>query len=109
MRMRSRLLLLAAAVLAASPAAAACRDDLIKADQNLNRTRSELHKATSAAAAVKCGAYRRHVASLTEVRNVFARCDTSPARPPTPARSAPRSRSSPSRCARAAPAPPRSN
>ena len=54
--------------------------DSIKADQNLNRTRSELHKATSAAAAVKCGAYRRHVASLTEVRNVFARCDTSSAK-----------------------------
>jgi hypothetical protein len=77
---RSCLLLLAACVMAASPAAADCRDDLIKADQNLNRTRSELHKATSAAPAVKCGAYRRHVASLTEVRNVFARCDTSSAK-----------------------------
>jgi hypothetical protein len=26
---------------------------------------------------VKCAAYRKHVASLTEVRRVFARCDTS--------------------------------
>jgi hypothetical protein len=63
--------------LTAGSASAACRDDLIKADQNINRTRSELQKAASAAAPVKCVAYRRHVASLTEVRNVFARCDTS--------------------------------
>ena len=69
-------LLAAAAITAASPAAAACRDDLIKADQNLHRTRSELQKAASAAPAVKCTAYRRHVASLTQVRGVFARCDT---------------------------------
>jgi hypothetical protein len=63
-----------------APAGAACRDDLIKADQNFNRTRSELQKAATAAPAVKCAAYRRHVASLTEVRNVFARCDTSTAK-----------------------------
>lgn len=67
----------AAAIAAAVPASAACRDDLIKADQNLHRTRSELQKAASAAPAVKCTAYRRHVASLTNVRRVFARCDTS--------------------------------
>ena len=53
-----------------------CRDDLIKADQNFNRTRSDLQKAASAAPNVKCAAYRRHIASLTTVRNVFARCDT---------------------------------
>jgi hypothetical protein len=58
-------------------ASAACRDELIKADQNFHRTRSELQGAASAAPAAKCAAYRRHVASLTEVRNVFARCDTS--------------------------------
>ena len=69
-------LLAAAAITAASPAAAACRDDLIKADQNLHRTRSDLQKAASAAPAARCLAYRRHVASLTNVRNVFARCDT---------------------------------
>ena len=73
--MRKFWLLLAAVVLA-SPAGAACRDDLIKADQNFNRTRSDLQKAAAAAPALKCAAYRRHVASLTEVRNVFARCDT---------------------------------
>jgi hypothetical protein len=54
-----------------------CRDDLIKVDQNFNTTRSALQKAATAAPPVKCAAYRRHVASLTEVRNVFARCDTS--------------------------------
>ena len=56
---------------------AACRDDLIAADQNLNTTRSALQQAASAAAPVKCVAYRKHIASLTQVRSVFARCDTS--------------------------------
>jgi hypothetical protein len=77
--MRKFWLLLAAVVLA-TPAGAACRDDLIKADQNFNRTRSDLQKAAAAAPALKCAAYRRHVASLTEVRNVFARCDTGAAK-----------------------------
>ena len=63
-------------VFACASASAACRDDLIKADQNFNRTRSELQGAASAAPAAKCAAYRRHVASLAEVRKVFARCDT---------------------------------
>jgi len=69
-------LLVAAACTCAAPAAAACRDELVKADQNFNRTRTGLQQAASAAAPVKCAAYRRHVASLTQVRNVFARCDT---------------------------------
>jgi hypothetical protein len=68
--------LLATAALFA-PALADCRDDLIKADQNFAKSRADLHKAASAAPAVKCTAYRRHIASLTEVRSVFARCDTS--------------------------------
>jgi hypothetical protein len=67
---------IAAACIGASPATAACRDDLIKADQNFNRTRTELQGAASAAAPAKCAAYRRHIASLTQVRSVFARCDT---------------------------------
>jgi hypothetical protein len=67
----------ATACIAAQPATAACRDDLVKADQNFNRTRTALQGAASAAAPVKCAAYRQHVASLTQVRNVFARCDTS--------------------------------
>lgn len=76
MRCAIACLLAAAVVIAASPAAAACRDDLIKADQNIHRTRADLQKAASAAQPAKCAAYRRHVASLTHVRNVFARCDT---------------------------------
>ena len=60
----------------ATNAAAACRDDLIKADQNFNRTRTALQGAASAAAPAKCTAYRRHVSSLKEVRSAFARCDT---------------------------------
>jgi hypothetical protein len=61
---------------ACGSASAACRDDLIKADQNFAQTRSALQSAASAAPAAKCAAYRKHVASLTQVRNVFARCDT---------------------------------
>ena len=77
MRM-DRILIFAAAMYfgMAQPAAAACRDDLIKADQNFNRTRSALQGAASAAPPAKCAAYRRHVASLKEVRGAFARCDT---------------------------------
>ena len=73
-----RVLSLAGALLvsACASASAACRDDLIKADQNFARTRTELQNAAGAAPTVKCAAYRKHVASLTEVRNVFARCDT---------------------------------
>jgi hypothetical protein len=74
-------LLLAALSLAVVPHAAAdCRDDLVKADQEFARTRSALQQAAEAAPAVKCAAYRRHIASLTKVRNVFARCDTSVAK-----------------------------
>jgi uncharacterized protein YxeA len=74
-------LLLAALSLAVVPQAAAdCREDLVKADQEFARTRSALQQAAQAAPAVKCAAYRRHVASLTKVRNVFARCDTSAAK-----------------------------
>jgi hypothetical protein len=71
-------LLLAALSMAVVPHAAAdCREDLVKADQEFAKTRSALQKAAEAAPAVKCAAYRRHIASLTQVRNVFARCDTS--------------------------------
>jgi hypothetical protein len=58
-------------------ASADCRADLVKADQNFSRTRSDLQKASTGTPPVKCAAYRKHVASLTEVRKVFARCDTS--------------------------------
>jgi hypothetical protein len=58
-------------------ASAACRDDLIKADQDFARSRSALQASASAAQPAKCAAYRRHVASLSQVGKVFARCDTS--------------------------------
>jgi|EndMetStandDraft_2_1072991.scaffolds.fasta_scaffold78778_2 hypothetical protein len=67
----------AAVVLSVSSAQADCRDDLIKADQNFNKTRSALQKAATAAPPVKCAAYRQHIASLNLVKGVFARCDTS--------------------------------
>jgi hypothetical protein len=60
----------------AAAAPATCRDDLIKADQDFAKSRSSLQGASSATPAVKCAAYRRHVASLAQVRKVFARCDT---------------------------------
>ena len=58
-------------------ASAACRDDLIKADQDFAKSRSSLNAAANAAPPAKCAAYRRHVASLGQVSKVFARCDTS--------------------------------
>jgi len=61
-------------------ASAACRDDLVKADQDFSQTRSALNAAATAAPPIKCAAYRRHVASLGQVSKVFARCDTSAAK-----------------------------
>jgi hypothetical protein len=58
-------------------ASAACRDDLIKADQDFAKSRSSLNASANAAPAAKCAAYRRHVASLGQVSKVFARCDSS--------------------------------
>jgi hypothetical protein len=65
------------AVCSAAAASAACRDDLIKADQDFAKSRSTLQASANAAAPVKCAAYRRHVAALGQVSKVFARCDTS--------------------------------
>ena len=67
----------AIAMFGVAQAHAACRDDLIRADQDFSATRTALQAAANAAAPVKCAAYRRHVASLTQVGKVFARCDGS--------------------------------
>ena len=77
MRRLAGLLLLASCTGWTAAASAACRDDLIKADQDFSKTRTALQGAAGAAPPAKCAAYRRHVASLTQVRNVFARCDSS--------------------------------
>jgi hypothetical protein len=72
---------LAALVAAAGCAAAetgSCRDDLIRADQNVHRSRDNLQKASTGGAAVKCTAVRQHVAVLNGVKAVMARCDTGP-------------------------------
>jgi len=72
---------LAALLAAAVPAAAqtaTCRDDLIRADQNIHRSRANLQKASTGTPAVKCTAFRQHVAALNSVKAVFARCDTGP-------------------------------
>lgn len=61
----------------AGAASAACREDLVASSQNLKRTREGMESAAKGTAAVQCAAYRKHVASLTQVRAVFARCDSS--------------------------------
>jgi hypothetical protein len=74
---RATLLTSLLAVAWTATASAACREDLIKADQDFAKSRSALQASASAAPAVKCTAYRRHVASLAQVSKVFARCDMS--------------------------------
>ena len=71
--------LLLAGMIAASidAAAAACREDLVATSQTLKRTREAMESAAGGPATAQCAAYRRHVASLKQVRAVFARCDTS--------------------------------
>lgn len=72
-----RALMLAAMVAASTvTASAACREDLVATSQNLQRTREGMESAAKGPAGAQCAAYRRHVASLTQVRAVFARCDT---------------------------------
>jgi len=61
---------------AGDAASAACREDLVATSQTLKRTREAMESAAGGTEAAKCAAYRRHVASLKQVRAVFARCDT---------------------------------
>ena len=75
--MRRAALACLIAVCWTAAASAACRDDLVKADQDFAKSRSALNASANAAQPVKCAAYRRHVASLGQVSKVFARCDTS--------------------------------
>jgi hypothetical protein len=73
-------LALAALLLGSAPAmtqTANCRDDLIKVDQNIQRSRNNLEKSLTGTPAVKCVALRQHVATLNVVKTVFARCDSS--------------------------------
>src|SRR3954463_12342767 len=79
-----RMLVFSAAAIAAlsatSPAAAACSDDLVKADQNIHRTRAELQNAASAAAPAKCAPSRNRGPSPTSVRKVCAKGAPGPTR-----------------------------
>ena len=61
-------------------ASAACREDLLSTAQNLQRARAEVESLAGKPPAAQCAAYRQHVAALTQVRGVFARCDTSAAK-----------------------------
>ncbi len=73
-------LLIAVAAACGSPGVARaqgqCRDDLVAAGQTFARSRADVEKAAQQPAAVKCTAYRQHLAALTQVRAVFTRCDT---------------------------------
>ena len=75
--MRRAALACLMAIAWSAAASAACRDDLVKADQDFAKSRTALQASASAAPPAKCAAYRRHVASLGQVSKVFARCDTS--------------------------------
>jgi hypothetical protein len=75
-----RAALIVAASLCASAASAACREDLVATAQNLQRTRTEVESLAGKPPAAQCAAYRQHIAALTQVRSVFARCDLSAAK-----------------------------
>ena len=78
MNLLARTLLLAIMLgISAGAASAACREDLVASSEKLKRTREGMESAAKGTAAAQCAAYRQHVASLTQVRAVFARCDTS--------------------------------
>ena len=71
-----KAMLLAAALMSLSDAAiAACREDLVATAQNVERTRAQV-KASEGQAVAQCPAYRQHIAALSGVKGVFARCDT---------------------------------
>jgi hypothetical protein len=59
----------------ASAAEAACREDLVASAQDLQKSRSAVEGAAQGSPA-QCAALRQHVATLTRIRAVFARCDT---------------------------------
>jgi hypothetical protein len=81
MRMNVRTALLVAALLVAAmvgmagAAQAACREDLVASAQDLERSRTAVEQAAQGTPA-QCTALRQHVATLTKIRGVFARCDT---------------------------------
>jgi hypothetical protein len=75
MQMNLRIALLAAALGGvADVAQAACREDLVASAQDLERSRSAVEQAGQGTPA-QCAALRQHVATLTRIRTVFARCD----------------------------------
>src|SRR5262245_22663134 len=76
MQMSYRIALLAGAIIGITNAAqAACREDLVASAQDLARSRSAVEQAAQGTPA-QCTALRQHVATLTKIRGVFARCDT---------------------------------
>jgi hypothetical protein len=70
------ILLTAALLVPATSASAVCREDLVASAQTLKRTREGMESAAKGNAAAQCAAFRQHVAALTKVRGVFARCDS---------------------------------
>jgi hypothetical protein len=58
---------------------AGCREDLAAADRNLRKAHAGFEKRVGQGTdAVKCSAYKRLVAALSDQRAVIDRCDTGP-------------------------------
>src|SRR5919201_6512086 len=75
MQMKLTFALVLLLVTLTGAAQAACRDDLVASAQDLQKSRSAVEGAAQGTPA-QCAALRQHVATLTKIRTVFARCDT---------------------------------
>jgi hypothetical protein len=73
--MKLTFALAALLVILSGAAQAACRDDLVASAQDLEKSRGAVESAAQGTPA-QCAALRQHVATLTKIRTVFARCDT---------------------------------
>ena len=80
--MSARAFLMTGVVIAlgTGAASAACREELVATAQNVKRTQADVESLAGKPPAAQCAAYRQHIAALTQVRTVFARCDTGAAK-----------------------------
>ena len=70
------LLALSAVPAAAQAPSATCRADLEANDKRFEETLKRLEAAQKGTQAQKCAAYRSHVKSMEQGREVFMRCNT---------------------------------
>ena len=73
--MKFIIALLSALCVTVTAAEADCREDLVATAQDLQKSRSAVEGAAQGTPA-QCAALRQHVATLSKIRAVFARCDT---------------------------------